>query len=182
MLAGPRVRSSGGESREKERKVVTSHQHVGLRVSNMDRSVAFYGRAFGAETVIEPFVVEGGFAELVMGGPEGVRWRMAILRAGTAVFELFEFETPNHPINPVHPTAGNIVHVALQVDDVAETVARVESAGGKRIWPEVIDLAPEAQVIYVADPDENVIELLNVDVPQLIALLQASTPSADLGS
>lgn len=147
----------------------------------MDRGVRFYEDVFNATMLVPPFTVQGAFAEMVTDGPTGVRWRTAILAVETACIELFEFEVPIHAVTRVHPAAGNLIHFGMQVPDVAETLAHAEAVGGRRLWPEILALAPGIQVIYVADPDENVIELLNVDVASLAATLNESIPGANSG-
>lgn len=145
----------------------------------MERGLRFYEHVFNATVLVPPFTVEGEFAEMVTGGPAGVRWRTAIVAAGTACIELFEFQAPIHAVGTVHPSAGNLIHFGMQVRDVPGTVARVEAAGGRRLWPQILDLAPGVQVIYIADPDENIVELLNVDAADLAATLNELIPGRD---
>ncbi len=151
---------------------MTKHHHVAVRVSDMERGTAFYRDAFGAEVAIPPFTVEGEFAEVVAGGPAGVRWRTSLLGlADGAAIELFAFDAPRHPMAPVAMASGNQLHFCLQVEDVPAALARVEAAGGRRLWPDVADLEPGVQVVYVADPDGNVIELIDVDLPALAGVI-----------
>jgi catechol 2,3-dioxygenase-like lactoylglutathione lyase family enzyme len=158
---------------------VTKHHHVGLRVSDMARATAFYEEALGAQVIVGPFTIDGEFASMVLGEPPDVpvKWRNTFLSCEGGALELFEFESPKNPIAPTAMAAGNVLHFAVQVDDVAATLARVEAAGGHRLWPEVVDLEPGVQVIYVADPDHNVIELMNFDPVQLIGIVDRAFPS-----
>jgi hypothetical protein len=66
----------------------------------------------------------------------------------------------------------------LQVEDVAEALRRVEAAGGRRLWPDVHPLGT-ANVIYVADPDENVVELTDASLERIVQLTIEAIPAAD---
>jgi catechol 2,3-dioxygenase-like lactoylglutathione lyase family enzyme len=149
---------------------MASHHHVAVRVTDMARATKFYEEAFGAKVTVPPFTIEGEFAEMIADEP-GAKWDTSILDWGGGSVELFAFDTPNHPIEQVPMARGNVIHFGLEVDDVPETLARVEAAGGRRLWPEVVDLEPGAQVIYVLDPDENIIELLNVSPAELVEVI-----------
>jgi catechol 2,3-dioxygenase-like lactoylglutathione lyase family enzyme len=160
----------------------TANHHVALRVEDINRGIQFYVDAFDAEVLTLPFPIEGEFAEVVAEGPAGVHWRTAILAVGDGGVELFEFEEPKKPIDPTHMTEGNLLHFCIQVDDVAAALARVEEAGGRRLWPEVVDLDDQTQVIYVADPDQNVIEVINADARTVAKLMVQAHPDSDPGA
>ena len=91
-----------------------------------------------------PFVLEGEFPEVVMGGPRGVRFKVCHIGFDQGAVELFEFLEPVHPIDVVHPSRGNLIHFGLQVEDVEEALERVEAAGGRRLGPGSIRGAPPA--------------------------------------
>lgn len=136
-----------------------SVHHVGLQVSDIDRAGAFYVATLGARWMVMPLTFEGPGAAQAM-GHEGVSLRLAMLGLGDAMLELFEFVGDVVPEWAQRPRDGRLPHLAVQVDDTDATLAAVEAAGGKRIWP-AVDRFGKARVIYVADPDGNVIELLD---------------------
>lgn len=147
------------------------NHHIGMRVQDIQRGITFYRRVFDAELLTAPFQIDGEFAEVVTDGPPGVNWRVAMLRIGDGVIELFEFDHPRRPINRSHMTEGTLLHFTVEVEDVAATLERLESEGGRRLWPAVVELTEDVRVIYAADPDENVIELLNISVDELAKLM-----------
>lgn len=155
------------------------NHHVGMRTADLGRSMRFYQEVFGARVLALPFPIEGDFAAIVADGPPGVHWRVAILKIGDSCIELFEFDEPRYPMDPAHMTKANLLHFTVQVDDVRATVEALERAGGRRLWPEVVDLAEGVQVIYVADPDENVIELINITMEEVAKLMIHIHPEAD---
>jgi lactoylglutathione lyase len=133
--------------------------HVGLQVSDIDRAGEFYKAALGAHWMVMPLTFEGAGAAQAM-GTEGVTLRLAMLGLGAAMLELFEFVGPVVPEWAQRPRDGRLPHLAVQVEDTDATLVKVEAAGGRRIWPEV-DRFGKARVVYVADPDGNVVELLD---------------------
>jgi catechol 2,3-dioxygenase-like lactoylglutathione lyase family enzyme len=156
---------------------VSAHHHPALRVSDLERAARFYLDAFGGHWITRPFVLEGPFAEMVFGGPEGLRYRVCHVGFDEGCVELFEFLEPVVPVRAIHPTEGNLLHFGIQVEDVPAALARVEEAGGRRIWPEIA-VWGDASVIYVSDPDENVIELTDRSVSRIAELTIAQFPEA----
>jgi catechol 2,3-dioxygenase-like lactoylglutathione lyase family enzyme len=112
---------------------VTRFDHIHLSVGDLDRALAFYREAFGAE---ESFRVD----ELVfLRLPEG---------AGTIALDA----RPEEQRNPDH------VGLALaEAEDLDAAVEAVESAGGRLV--ERGEHAPGIAYAYVADPDGHVLEL-----------------------
>lgn len=149
--------------------------HVALRVASLERASEFYAEVFGARPRGEPFLREGRVAAEIACGPPGVRFRMCHLEVDGGLLELIEFEHPRVPPRIVHASQGNIVHLALQVDDAGEALRRAEQRGGLRIWPDLRTVAgTSAQVIYLADPDENVIEAIEATPEQMLAAIAAA--------
>jgi catechol 2,3-dioxygenase-like lactoylglutathione lyase family enzyme len=143
---------------------VNACQHVALRVTDMERSIAFYTDAFAAHHLTLPFTVEGPEIEEMFGGHAGLRMTVCILGFDEGVIELFQFLEPVHPATAIDPPRSNLIHWALQVDSVEDALARVEAAGGKAVRP-ILDWAG-ANVVFCTDPDGNVFELLDTSMAQ----------------
>jgi catechol 2,3-dioxygenase-like lactoylglutathione lyase family enzyme len=156
----------------------SAYHHPGLRVTDIDRAARFYLDAFDGHWLTMPFVLEGEFPEVVMGGPPGVRFKVCHIGFDQGAVELFQFLEPVHPIEVVHPSRGNLIHFGLLVEDVREALERVEAAGGRRLWPDVYPWGT-ANVIYVADPDENIVELTDVTLVRIVELTIEAIPEAD---
>jgi catechol 2,3-dioxygenase-like lactoylglutathione lyase family enzyme len=152
--------------------------HYGIRVADVERSVHFYVNALGAEQMTRPFVIEGEFAETIMEGPPGVRFLLCHLRLARGMLELFQFLEPVHAAEPAHPTLGNTLHVALHVDDVDDTVARIVDAGGSIVFP--VKTWGRHRLTYTKDPDGNVIEVSDAPLEELLAGTLAQFPEARL--
>jgi catechol 2,3-dioxygenase-like lactoylglutathione lyase family enzyme len=152
--------------------------HVALRVADCDRSVAFYEAALGGERLTQPYLREGPTAVETSGGHGGARFRCCQVALGGSMLELFEFLEPALPITPTPAWSANLMHFAVQVEDVPGALAQVERAGGRRLWASVRRIAGGASVVYVADPDHNTIELLDIGPTELVESVVGRWPDA----
>lgn len=135
---------------------MTSWNHVGHSVSDLDRSIAFYRDVFGfAER--NRLQIPDGIASKLLRVPEPVGLTAVYLTLGDAVLELLHFERPdNEPARERPFTEPGLTHVSLTVDDVAATCERVRANGGEVL----VDTDMGGFAILVRDPDGQVIELL----------------------
>jgi lactoylglutathione lyase len=138
-----------------------SLNHVGLTVSSLDRSLAFYRDAVGLDVVLEQ-EKQGGYLSAITLYP-GAHVRMAQLaaRGGTRI-ELFEYVEPPGGGVPQEPANVGITHVCLLVDDIEGARRRLVEAGADAFSdPVPIDTGANAGGwgLYVRDPDGIVLEL-----------------------
>jgi catechol 2,3-dioxygenase-like lactoylglutathione lyase family enzyme len=135
--------------------------HVGVSVADLTRSIAFYRDVLGMEVV-----VEGPFSDEKYGtimGLEGATGRAALLQAGSARVELFEFSKPSpKPVNRDRPVCDlGITHFCLEVANVAALHERLKDAGVPFHCPP-LEFSGTAVATYGRDPDGNVFELLQM--------------------
>ncbi len=153
-----------------------ANDHLAFRVADLDASTRFYVEVFDAEIASNPFVIEGDFAQAMMDGVPGVRFRLRHLRFAGGMLELFEFiDTPRPPAS-IAAMDAPILHAGFQVDDVELIAARIEQAGGRLLLP-VTDWG-RYQLTFCADPDGNIIELANASIEELIAATKEAFPEA----
>jgi lactoylglutathione lyase len=119
--------------------------HIGIRVHDLERSVRFY-ELLGFTKTLGPI------------GPEPV----AILDHASGLEVNLVLNAPNASepnilmdVSQKHP---GITHFALLCPDIMAAKARLEAAGIP-LSGGPIRFSPEAQAIFVRDPDRNVIEL-----------------------
>jgi catechol 2,3-dioxygenase-like lactoylglutathione lyase family enzyme len=155
---------------------VSANHHPGIRVADIERSAQFYIDALGGHWQTSPMLYEGPDAEMVMGGTPNTRFKVCHIGFDEGTIELFEF-MPSGPMNHPIPAEGGIIHYAFHVDNVPEALERVERAGGKRYWPEIRDMDPGFQVIYVTDPDGHVLELIDISIEDLVQGLVELDPA-----
>lgn len=142
--------------------MITAFNHVGISVSNLERSIRFYRDLLGM-AVIQEVSFEGERYEAIL-GLRGAKGRIAILRLANLELEFFQFASPaGKPAEPDRPVCdAGITHFAVQVEDLPGMYARLKSAG-------VVFHCPPtdfgcASATYLRDPDGNVIELLQMPV------------------
>lgn len=141
--------------------MISSVNHVGLTVSSLERSVAFYRDAVGLDLVLEQ-EKEGGYLAAITRYP-GAHARMAQLeaRGGTRI-ELFEYLEPPGGGVPLEPANIGITHLCLLVDDIEGARSRLVEAGAEPFSdPVPIETGANAGGfdLYVRDPDGIVLEL-----------------------
>jgi catechol 2,3-dioxygenase-like lactoylglutathione lyase family enzyme len=147
------------------------NHHLGLRVADLERSAQFYIDALGGHLRTQPMEYGPPDAAEILDGPPGLSFRVCHVGFDGGTIELFELSEPYRSTAAIPAIEGGIIHYAVQVDDVDATLERVERAGGKRLWADVREIAPDARVIYATDPDGHVLELINLSIDQLVDLI-----------
>lgn len=156
---------------------VSANHHPGFRVASIERAARFYIDALGGHWQTSPMLYEGPDAEEIMGGVPGTRFKVCHIGFDEGVIELFEFLAPVAETGPIRDHENKIMHFAFQVDDVDEALERIERAGGKRYWPQVKDMGLGFKVVYVTDPDGNVLEIVDIGPQELVRRLIAADPN-----
>ena len=146
-------------------------QHIAIRVSDIDRAARFYVELFGGTYLTRPFTLSGPELEPLFGGHEGLEVKVCLLAFDHGNMELFEFVHPREPMDELDQTRANLVHWCIQVDDVHETLARVEAAGGKAVHP-VLDWGGAYVVYGRSEKDEYGGKLRLAPSPRLGLLRQ----------
>ena len=119
--------------------------HIGIRVHDLERSVRFY-ELLGFTKTIGPI---GPEPVAILDHASGLEVNL-VLNAPNASEPNILMDAPEK-----HP---GITHFALLCPDIMAAKARLEAAGiGLSGGP--VRFSPEAQAIFVRDPDRNVIEL-----------------------
>ncbi|MFC4542260.1 VOC family protein [Halosolutus amylolyticus] len=135
-----------------------SAHHVGITVSDLAESVAFYREVLGLD-VSDRFGVDGeAFADAV--GVEGASADFVHLEADEIRLELVEYE----PEARGSPAAGlnqpGAAHVAFEVDDLdafyADLPDDVPTIGEPRTT------ATGTSILFLRDPEGNLVEVLAV--------------------
>ena len=119
--------------------------HIGLVVSDLERSMAFYG-ALGFE-VESSLPIEGGARSLTF------------MRLGDFRIELFWYaETPPVLVGSEAKHLG-FRHLALKTDDIDAVVAELKALGVAPEGAEVRDVLGRYRLIFLNDPDGTEIEI-----------------------
>ena len=135
--------------------------HIGLCVSNLERSLAFYRDALGFRE-LSALEVSGVETDRLL-ELEGVKLRASYLERDAVRVELLCFDAPGST-GPAEPAPANrlgLTHLSLRVDDLDFAIHAVERAGGRGL-PHTRVESPRFQMraVFVVDPDGLRIELL----------------------
>jgi lactoylglutathione lyase len=133
----------------------TVFNHVGLCVTDRDRSRRFYEGLLGFQFWWELELPDEGTATLLqLTGPIGVR-ATYLVRDGF-VLELIDYTKRDVKAGPrrVMDEVG-LTHMSLSVSDLPVVLAQVESFGGT-----VVEESSTAHFAMIRDPDGQLIELL----------------------
>ena len=117
--------------------------HVGIVVSDLDRSKAFYG-ALGFETVQET---------------EGADKTITFMRLGALMVELFCYrETP--PKTPSPERVIGFKHLALRTRDIDSALAELRAASVVPDAAAIRDMPGGWRLLFFDDPDGVEIEIM----------------------
>jgi len=125
--------------------MITGIAHIGIRVHDLERSVAFYA-VLGFTKTIGPI---GPEPVAILDHPSGVEINL-VLNAPSATAPNILMDVPEK-----HP---GITHIALLVPDLDAARATIEAAGIP-LSGGPIQFGPKSRGFFVRDPDRNVIEL-----------------------
>jgi lactoylglutathione lyase len=133
----------------------TVFNHVGLCVTDRERSRRFYEQLLGFQFWWELELPDEGTAALLqLDGPIGVR-ATYLVRDGF-VLELIDYSKRDAQVRgPRVMDEVGLTHMSLSVSDLAGVLEQVEDLGGA-----VLREASSAHFAMIRDPDGQLIELL----------------------
>lgn len=136
--------------------------HVGITVSDITRSLAFYADLIGG-SIDGPYIRSGPGVDAIT-GYSGVKVHQAFVSPpdGAAVVELLQYEGGSDVV--IDPDNGHTgaAHVALVVRDLDGLLARLSARGVTAISEPIALSSPLTgyRAVYVLDPDRVRVELL----------------------
>lgn len=135
--------------------------HIGICVSDWERSLHFYRDVLGFKYLSE-LQVAGEPSDTLL-QLDNVKLRAIYLERDGTRIELLHYASPGHAGDgsPRRMNQLGLTHLSLRVDNLAATLADLETAGVRILEPTRIDIpAFEAAAIFIADPDGTLIELV----------------------
>ena len=159
---------------------IQTFSHLGICVSDLDRSRAFYIDQLGYHEVAHLDVEGEEPARLLM--LEELELRAVYLERDGMRIELLYYARPGH-VATSRPRPMNrlgLTHLSLRVDDLEATLASMRSAGVE-ILEQTHIANPEygTAVVMVCDPDGTLVEL--VQAPGDPKLSPGHASSRDVG-
>ncbi len=140
--------------------MIVGLHHVAISVDDFDKALTFYIQALGFEVVQADTIEDSQLADRAI-GLDGVKARMAMLKAPNAYLELWQYTHPAPEDRRGRPCDHGYAHIALQVDDIQHEYDRLQEYGMEFVG-EVVHFGDEASAIYGRDPSGNIIELYEI--------------------
>lgn len=137
--------------------------HIGLHVSDIERSIRFYRDVIGLDE-IERRVRDEGYLGTLTGYP-GVRLDTCLLVDAASGIMLELLHVLTHPGAPVEPGTAHpgTAHICFIVDDVEAIYRRAIEAGHGAVAAPVTPTAgrwQDGRSVYLLDPDRIRVELV----------------------
>lgn len=135
--------------------------HLGICVSDLEASLAFYRDVLGFEPAGELEVEGEPGATLLRLRPLSLR-AVYLRRDGTTI-ELLHYASPGHEGDgePRAMNALGLTHLSLRVDDLGALLTQLEARGVPILHDTRIDEpALGARAVFVTDPDGTLVELV----------------------
>ena len=141
-------------------KTIDTLIHIGITVTNVERSVEFYMKNFGMALHRRSEFPEAFFdANKNLYGLEKTTCKTAVLKTPNGIqLELFEFSKQLSPEKVPWNRAG-ITHFALTTEDVTEFAKQLRE-NGVEFCMDVGTRPDKGHWLFVRDPDGNLIELM----------------------
>jgi catechol 2,3-dioxygenase-like lactoylglutathione lyase family enzyme len=137
--------------------------HVGVTVSDLDRSLAFYRDFFGIEPLFRGVGENADISRSV--GLDDVRVRFAFIDLGNARIELLQYERPlGRQTQDMRNCDVGAIHICFDVDDLMAKYEQLKGGGIKFITSPIrLDDDQGAlaglQYVYLRDPDGLMLQL-----------------------
>jgi lactoylglutathione lyase len=138
------------------------YNHIGLVVSDLQRSRQFYEQVLGFRVWYEDAPADGAVAKLLgLAPPLGAK--TCYLTLGECSHELIHFSAPQAQVTrrPRSMDEVGLSHLSVSVGDIRSTAARAVECGGDIVEGSDLGLA-----LLIRDPDGQLLELLSMDYPK----------------
>lgn len=134
--------------------------HLGICVSDLERSLRFYTEVFGCVEVGR-FEGKGDPSASILGLPKSLEMVAVYLERDGWRLELLHYPTPGHQ-GPAAPRPMNqlgYTHLSFRVSKLEAVLARLEARGGK-VLRETYQATFGSRVVFAVDPDGVRFELI----------------------
>ncbi|MGF1567853.1 MAG: VOC family protein [Nodosilinea sp.] len=140
---------------------------IGLTVSDMDRSMAFYSEVLGFRTISDLALSGAVFESLT--GVAGAQGRVVQMQLGNEVIELTDYLTPEGRPIPLDSRSNDrwFQHIAIVVSDMEAAYGQLRNAKVQFVsnlpqtLPDYLTAAAGIKAFYFQDPDGHNLEVID---------------------
>ncbi|CAB4962838.1 unannotated protein [freshwater metagenome] len=147
--------------------------HIGLTVSDLDRSAAWYSTNLGLREIGRSSL-DGERISLQTDLPE-TELDVALLVGSNILIELLCYRNPVGERYQLRNCDAGAAHICVTVDDLDRTVADM-TARGVVFHTRQTKLVGDTKMVYVRDPDGVTVELIEPKDDLILTALCASHP------
>jgi catechol 2,3-dioxygenase-like lactoylglutathione lyase family enzyme len=159
----PRPQSIADQPSKETPLSITGLFHTGMTVSNLDRSLDFYGRILGIDRFHSQVSDQPYLSDVTGLANCSLRIGFGQVDGDTSVIEILEYAHPKGRQAGVQFGSVGSPHVCWEVDDLPTIFARLCAAGVESLAPpSVITEGPwrGARAAFLVDPDGLLVELI----------------------
>lgn len=137
--------------------MITSMNHVGLSVADMQRSLKFYRDYFGMELLMNLDIADDRIGRVI--GIEEAKCKIVHLKLGETILELFEYTNPRgEKFAPkMRQCDIGFSHIGFEVNDIHRHIEELKQMGVEMLG-ETVEFRPGVWVAYFRGPDGEVVE------------------------
>jgi catechol 2,3-dioxygenase-like lactoylglutathione lyase family enzyme len=133
---------------------MTVFEYVALSVGSIAEQRRFYAAAFGLDHVESERDLTDQLRTVILRDAGG-RLKIELIESADSIPRVV-----TDPVAAARYQTWN--HLALRVGDLESAVAAASAAGGRVVIPPSAAARPGTRIAFVADPEDNLIELVEV--------------------
>jgi len=138
--------------------MIKSLGHVGLGVTNMQKSLEFYRDFMGMKVLMELDIDDDRIGRVI--GVKDAACKIVHLELGDAMLELFEYKNPkgHNKAKTMNQYDQGLIHIGFEVDDFHTLLKQLKQRNIKLLG-EPVEFRPDVWVAYFYGPDGEVCEI-----------------------
>lgn len=138
--------------------MIKSLGHVGLSVSNMEKSLEFYRDFLGMKVLMQLNIDDDRIGKVI--GTRGAKCKITHLGSGGMILELFEYTNPKgcNKAKGIKQYDHGLTHLGFEVDDFHNHIEQLKEKS-VRLLGEPMEFRPNVWIVYFYGPDGEVCEL-----------------------
>ncbi len=137
--------------------MIQSLGHVGLGVTDMERSLAFYRDYIGMTVLMDLDIADDRIARVV--GIPGAKCRIVHLTLGGTILELFQYSQPagSNLAQKMQQCDKGLIHLGFEIQDFHRHLDELKKRNVEFLG-EPVEFRPGVWVVYFRGPDGEVCE------------------------